>query len=59
VNISMLYADARAASSSGGLTLYGQDLVMLEKDGEGKLSRKTLVQVVYVPLLGGYGWDRS
>ena len=42
----------------GGSTLFGQDLVLLEKDGKGKIRRRTLMRVVYVPLLGRHGWDR-
>lgn len=39
-------------------SLFGQDLVLIEKDGEGRLSRKTLMKVAYVPLVGEYGWTR-
>jgi protein-L-isoaspartate(D-aspartate) O-methyltransferase len=38
----------------------GQDLVLIEKNEKGKLSKKTLMKVVYVPLLGEFGWkDRE
>ena len=39
-------------------SLWGQDLVLLSKDEKGKISRDILMKVVYVPLLGRYGWRR-
>jgi len=37
---------------------FGQDLVLLEKDEGGRMRRKTLMKVSYVPLTGEYGWRR-
>jgi protein-L-isoaspartate(D-aspartate) O-methyltransferase len=37
--------------------LFGQDLVMIEKDGKGHINRKNLMKVAYVPLLGEHGWS--
>ncbi len=39
-------------------SFFGQDLVLLEKDGEGRIRRRTLMKVSYVPLTGEYGWTR-
>jgi protein-L-isoaspartate O-methyltransferase len=39
-------------------SFFGQDLVLLEKDGDGRLNRSTLMKVSYVPLTGEYGWSR-
>ena len=49
-----LLAPVGSASS-----FFGQDLVMLEKDAEGRTSRRTLMKVAYVPLIGKYGWTRG
>jgi protein-L-isoaspartate(D-aspartate) O-methyltransferase len=38
-------------------SLFGQDLVMIEKDGKGHINRKNLMKVAYVPLLGEHGWS--
>ena len=46
------------APVGGASSLLGQDLVMLEKDGEGHISRRTMMKVAYVPLTGEYGWIR-
>ncbi len=39
-------------------SFFGQDLVLLEKDGKGQIRRRTLMKVSYVPLTGEYGWTR-
>jgi len=44
---------APVGSPSG---LLGQDLVLLEKDEGGRTRQTILMQVVYVPLVGKYGW---
>lgn len=46
------------APVGGSHSLFGQDLVLLEKDGKGRLRRSTLMKVSYVPLTGEYGWGR-
>ena len=38
-------------------SLFGQDLVMVEKDVKGRINRKNLMKVAYVPLLGEHGWS--
>jgi len=40
-------------------SVFGQDLVLMEKDGDGKTSMRTLMKVSYVPLIGEHGWNRS
>ena len=40
-------------------SVFGQDLVLMEKDGDGKTSMRTLMKVSYVPLIGEHGWTRS
>nr|MBC8497484.1 protein-L-isoaspartate O-methyltransferase [Candidatus Bathyarchaeota archaeon] len=40
-------------------SVFGQDLVLMEKDGDGKTSTRTLMKVSYVPLIGEHGWTRS
>ena len=39
-------------------SLFGQDLVLMDKDNEGRTKSRVLMQVVYVPLLGKHGWER-
>ena len=40
-------------------SVYGQDLVLMEKDGDGITSMRTLMKVSYVPLIGEHGWPRK
>ena len=40
-------------------SVFGQDLVLMEKDGDGKTSMRTLMKVSYVPLIGEHGWPRK
>lgn len=40
-------------------SFFGQDLVLLEKDVGGGISRRSLMKVSYVPLTGKYGWTRG
>ena len=38
----------------------GQDLILLEKTSAGTITKKKLMKVVYVPLIGEHGWkDRN
>ncbi|MBS7638047.1 protein-L-isoaspartate(D-aspartate) O-methyltransferase [Candidatus Bathyarchaeota archaeon] len=39
--------------------IFGQDLVLLEKDERGRTSRRVLMKVAYVPLIGRYGWAKK
>jgi protein-L-isoaspartate(D-aspartate) O-methyltransferase len=48
----------RLVAPVGGEGLYGQDLLLVEKSEEGELSERSLMKVVYVPLLGEHGWRR-
>ncbi len=48
----------RMIAPIGEPTIYGQDLVLLERGREGEATRRTLMQVAYVPLLGEHGWTR-
>jgi protein-L-isoaspartate(D-aspartate) O-methyltransferase len=38
--------------------IFGQDLILLEKDGVGRTSMRSLMKVSYVPLIGEHGWSR-
>jgi len=38
-------------------SLFGQDLVLLEKDERGRIQRRKLMKVAYVPLIVKYGWS--
>jgi protein-L-isoaspartate(D-aspartate) O-methyltransferase len=38
--------------------LFGQDLILLEKDEEGSITTRNLMKVSYVPLTGEHGWNR-
>lgn len=40
-------------------SLFGQDLVLMSKDVEGKIESRVIMQVVYVPLIGKHGWNRK
>ena len=40
-------------------SVFGQDLVLMEKDGDGITSMRTLMKVSYVPLIGEHGWPRK
>ncbi len=40
-------------------SVFGQDLVLMEKDNDGRISTRTLMKVSYVPLIGEHGWTRS
>jgi len=37
-------------------SLFGQDLRLLTREKDGKMKTMTIMQVVYVPLLGKHGW---
>lgn len=39
--------------------IFGQDLILLEKDEKGRTSRRALMKVAYVPLIGRYGWTKK
>jgi protein-L-isoaspartate(D-aspartate) O-methyltransferase len=39
-------------------SIYGQDLILLEKDAKGTMEERTLMKVSYVPLTGEYGYGR-
>ena len=39
-------------------SLFGQDLVLMEKDNDGRTRTRTLMKVSYVPLIGEHGWTR-
>lgn len=46
------------APVGGSYSLYGQDLVLLEKDTAGRTKKRTLMKVAYVPLTGEFGYPR-
>jgi len=56
--VQQLSPQGRIIAPIGEATFFGQDLVLLEHASSGELTRRTLMQVVYVPLLGEHGWTR-
>ena len=57
--IEQLDASGRLMAPVGGsYNLYGQDLVILEKDTAGRMKKRTLMKVAYVPLTGEFGYHR-
>ena len=46
------------APVGGSYNIYGQDLVLLERDADGEMKERTLMKVSYVPLTGEYGYGR-
>jgi protein-L-isoaspartate(D-aspartate) O-methyltransferase len=44
------------APVGGSYSIYGQDLVLLEKDADGETRERILMKVSYVPLTGEYGY---
>ncbi len=46
---------SRLIAPVGGASRYGQDLLLVEKMG-GAINKKSLMGVVYVPLIGKYGY---
>ncbi|MCW4049275.1 MAG: protein-L-isoaspartate O-methyltransferase [Candidatus Bathyarchaeota archaeon] len=54
--LDQLASPSRLIAPVGGSHYTGQDLLLLEKDEEGQVHEKKLMKVVYVPLLGEYGW---
>jgi len=53
-----LASPGRLVAPVGGEGFYGQDLLLVERNEAGELSEKSLMKVVYVPLLGEHGWRR-
>lgn len=57
--LDQLQAPGRLMAPVGdSYSFFGQDLVLLLKDGDGRLRRSSLMKVSYVPLTGEYGWSR-
>jgi protein-L-isoaspartate(D-aspartate) O-methyltransferase len=56
--VQQLGPQGRMIAPIGEATFFGQDLVLLERACNGELTQRTLMQVVYVPLLGEHGWTR-
>jgi len=46
------------APVGGSYNIYGQDLVLLERDADSEMKERTLMKVSYVPLTGKYGYGR-
>lgn len=54
-----LKAPGRLMAPVGGShSIFGQDLVFVQKDDDGDIRRSTLMKVSYVPLIGKHGWTR-
>jgi protein-L-isoaspartate(D-aspartate) O-methyltransferase len=49
----------RLVAPVGGMGMYGQDLLLIEKNPSGLLKEKSIMKVQYVPLQGKYGWRRE
>jgi protein-L-isoaspartate(D-aspartate) O-methyltransferase len=56
--VEQLRAPGRLVGPVGGDRYMGQDMMLLEKDESGRVSERSLMKVVYVPLLGEYGWRK-
>jgi protein-L-isoaspartate(D-aspartate) O-methyltransferase len=56
--VKQLKAPGRMIAPIGSAGIYGQDLVLLEKGRGGELTKLTLMQVAYVPLIGEHGWKQ-
>jgi protein-L-isoaspartate(D-aspartate) O-methyltransferase len=56
--LDQLAIPGRLVAPVGGEGVYGQDLLLVEKSREGELHERSLMKVVYVPLLGEHGWRR-
>jgi protein-L-isoaspartate(D-aspartate) O-methyltransferase len=54
--IEQLKAPGKLIGPVGGDRYTGQDMLLLEKDESGRVSKRSLMKVVYVPLLGEHGW---
>jgi len=54
--IEQLKAPGRLVGPVGGDRYTGQDMLLLVKDELGRVSERSLMKVVYVPLLGEHGW---
>ena len=53
--INQLKVLGRMVAPIGKTSIFGQDLVVLEKNLEGRLSQRVLMRVSYVQLIGEYG----
>jgi protein-L-isoaspartate(D-aspartate) O-methyltransferase len=53
--IKQLGEGGRLIAPVGGRSMEGQDLLLVQKTGEG-ITQRSLMKVVYVPLLGKYGF---
>ncbi|TRO53960.1 protein-L-isoaspartate O-methyltransferase [Candidatus Bathyarchaeota archaeon] len=56
--LKQLASPGQLVAPVGGAGVYGQDLLLVEKSPTGELSERSLMKVVYVPLLGEHGWRR-
>ncbi|MFP3950654.1 MAG: protein-L-isoaspartate O-methyltransferase [Candidatus Bathyarchaeia archaeon] len=48
--IEQLNSPGRLVAPVGGTSIFGQDLILLEKDEKGFIKRKSLMKVAYVPM---------
>jgi protein-L-isoaspartate(D-aspartate) O-methyltransferase len=57
--VDQLKAPGRLMAPVGSSSsLWGQDLVLLEKSSDGEVNTSSLMKVAYVPLIGEHGWTR-
>ncbi|OGD44596.1 protein-L-isoaspartate O-methyltransferase [Candidatus Bathyarchaeota archaeon RBG_16_57_9] len=56
--LEQLASPGRLIAPVGGMDLYGQDLMLIEKDEGGAVKERCLMKVAYVPLTGEHGWQR-
>lgn len=54
-----LASPGRLVAPVGGIGFTGQDLLLMEKDESGKISKRSMMKVQYVPLQGKHGWRRE
>ncbi len=57
--LEQLASPGRLIAPVGGSHYTGQDLLLVEKNASGEVSERSLMKVVYVPLIGEYGWKRD
>lgn len=55
--IDQLGGGGRLIAPAGGRSMEGQDLLLVTKTG-GEITKRSLMKVVYVPLLGKYGFPK-
>ncbi len=55
--INLLKEGGKMVIPVGSPGFFGQDLFLVEKSSDGKILKKKVTEVVFVPLRGRYGWN--